>query len=114
MQYRVNELRAEQRRLRAVIKATHKPEDSPTNSKPKRNAGIRLATRQIVMDAVRELRDEHGNHDFTMVTLKEQIWKSSKLAESSINRAVAVLREEGFVRKIGKEGQAPLYRWVAK
>jgi DNA-binding IclR family transcriptional regulator len=58
------------------------------------------------MDAVRELDGENTN--FTIAQLVE----TSKLAESTVARSVKVLRDEGMVRMVGKEGMAPVYRWV--
>lgn len=106
------QLRAEQKRLRAVIKATQEPTDNGSKPKTTKRSGIRLETRRIVMGAIRGLKDEHGNHDFTMNQLIEEVHKHYKLADSSINRAVVVMRDEGFIRMVGKEGQAPIYRWV--
>lgn len=106
LQKDIDVLIAEKRRLLRVIKATI---DAPSNgtravTKP---AGIRLATRQKIMDAVKQ-RNNFGKDEFTV----EDITLESNLAESTVARAMNVLREEGMIRQVGIQGRAPMYKWV--
>lgn len=106
LQKDINVLRSEKRRLMSVIKAAT---DAPSNGRraTTKPEGIRLATRQKIMDAVRQI-NANTDGSFTV----EDIRLESNLAESTVARAITVLREEGMVRQTGVVGRAPVYKWV--
>ena len=106
LKHKLGELETENKRLKTIVKQTYEPTPNGSKASSKPAEGIRLATRQQIMDAVRELDGENTN--FTIAQLVE----TSKLAESTVARSVKVLRDEGMVRMVGKEGMAPVYRWV--
>lgn len=107
LQIKMNEYRGEQKRLKAVIKATH--ENTNENPKPRKTApaGIRDETRKKIVNAV-SIRRNLGHDEFTV----EDIKLESNMAESTVARGISVLREEGIIRQVGVQGRAPLYKWV--
>jgi DNA-binding transcriptional ArsR family regulator len=105
VEHEMNGLRAEQKRLKGVIRAAS-GEVAANNIKPSKAVGIRLSTRQTIMDAVRKINGD--SQEFTASDLSE----AAEIPHSSTLRAISVLREEGMIRKVGMQGMAPMYKWV--
>ena len=113
-QVEINDLKEEQKKLRAVVKAASDKPLNLSSHKQKKSTGIREVTRKKVISLIKSL----GSEEFTIPALTYKAAHGDNelrdLAESTITRAINVLREEGIVRQIGVEGRAPVYRWVGQ
>lgn len=110
LQKEIDSYKEDERRLKRIIAAASKESSNGTKPKPKKQRTMRDSTREKVTTAIRTVTQD-GALDFTIPAIAENMHANGH-NPSSVNSAVNILREEGSVRLIGRDGMAPVYRWV--